>query len=297
MKSFRVAASQYRLQPIADWQDFVDQVTDEVRTAADYGCKLLVLPEYFTLQLLTLGDMRKPVRTQLLALAERLPEFISLMQGLTRQHKIHIVAGTIPVRLKSKTVNRAYFFAPSGRYDSQSKIQMTRFEAEDWKITPEAKRPAGLKVFRTPFASIAIAICYDVEFPELVRAAAWAGAEVLVVPSCTDTRAGWWRVRACAQARAIENQIYVIQSCTVGGLRGLPAMHLNYGLASVLGPSDRHFSPDGVLAQGTAQQETLVFADLDLARLRDVRKNGSVRLYTDSLRLKHRVTSRRVTLR
>jgi predicted amidohydrolase len=160
----------------------------------------------------------------------------------------------------------------------------------------------GLKIFRTPFASVAIAICYDVEFPELVRAAVWAGADVLVVPSCTDTRAGWWRVRACAQARAIENQIYVVQSCTVGGLRGLPAAHLNYGIASVLGPSDRHFPRDGVLAEGTANQETLVFADLDLARLREVRKNGSVRLYQDSLRLagksaNSRLQSRRVTLR
>ena len=66
--------------------------------------------------------------------------------------------------------------------------------------------------------NIAILICYDVEFPEVARVMAEAGAEILFVPSCTDGREGFCRVRYCAQARAIENQVYVAMTGTVGNL-------------------------------------------------------------------------------
>ena len=56
-------------------------------------------------------------------------------------------------------------------------------------------------------------------------------AHPAVVPSCTDDRQGFLRVRYCAQARAIENQMYVIHSSTVGSLPMVPAVSLNYGQA------------------------------------------------------------------
>ena len=49
-------------------------------------------------------------------------------------------------------------------------------------------------------------ICYDSEFPELARHLADQGAMILFVPFCTDTSNGYYRVRHCAQARAIELQ-------------------------------------------------------------------------------------------
>ena len=57
-------------------------------------------------------------------------------------------------------------------------------------------------LFETALGKLAVLICYDSEFPLLARAAVDAGAEVLLVPSCTDSLHGYWRVRLGAQARA-----------------------------------------------------------------------------------------------
>jgi GNAT superfamily N-acetyltransferase len=139
---------------------------------------------------------------------------------------------------------------------------MTRWEREEWIVSPRR----GLHVFETDFGKLAVAICYDVEFPEIARAAGRSGCDMLVVPSCTDDRQGFLRVRYCAQARAIENQMYVVQACTVGSLPMVPAVSLNYGQASILTPSDFRFSRDGILAEGQVNSEMMVLGDLDSTR-------------------------------
>lgn len=104
--------------------------------------------------------------------------------------------------------NRAFLFRPDGSSDHQDKLQMTRFENERWGIG------AGdtIKTFDTAFGRIGIDICYDSEFPLIARRQVEQGADVILVPSCTDTLAGYWRVRIGCQARALENQCYVVQS-------------------------------------------------------------------------------------
>ena len=213
---------------------------------------------------------------------------VEFMAGLAKKHGIYIVGGTIPVRGEGDVVyNESFVFAPSGNYDSQGKLHMTRFENEEWKVSPRKQ----LKVFDAPFCRFAVAICYDAEFPELARAAARLGAQILVVPSCTDDRQGFLRVRYCAHARAIENQMYVINSCTVGSLPMVPAVHLNYGQASILTPSDFPFARDGILAEGNPNQEMLVIGELNLTTIRDTRTTGTVLPLNDSVRtaeiLKH----------
>jgi predicted amidohydrolase len=57
----RVAAMQYFIRPVTRFEDFTGQVEGLVDTAADYKCRLVVFPEYFAVQLLTLGDLRRPI--------------------------------------------------------------------------------------------------------------------------------------------------------------------------------------------------------------------------------------------
>ena len=159
---------------------------------------------------------------------------------------------------------------------------MTRFEREEWFISPRNR----LNVFETSFGRMAIAICYDVEFPEIARAAAALGATILVCPSCTDDRQGFLRVRYCAHARAIENQMYVINSGTVGSLPMVPAVSLNYGQASILTPSDFPFSRDGILAEGIPNQEMMVVGELNLRIIAETRLSGTVLPLLDSHRSK-----------
>jgi len=282
MDRIRVGTLQYYIRPVKTFDQFRDQVDALVETAADYKCHLLVFPEYFTIQLLTLGNIRRPIREQVRDLANQSARFTELMSGLARKHGLYIVGGTIPVLPDgADTVfNESMFFGPRGGVGVQRKLHMTRFETEDWIVAPGDT----LRVFETDFGRMAIAICYDVEFPEIARAAAREGAHVLIVPSCTDDRQGYWRVRYCAHARAIENQTYVVCACTVGSLPMVPAVSLNYGQASILTPSDFAFSRDGILAEGNANQEMMVIGELNLRTIVETRASGTVLPLHDSAR-------------
>ena len=71
-----------------------------------------------------------------------------------------------------------------------------------------------MTVVELPFATVGITICYEVEIPEVASSLAYQGAEILLCPSYTLGEEGFWRVRHCAAARAIEDQVYVVQSGT-----------------------------------------------------------------------------------
>ncbi len=154
-------------------------------------------------------------------------------------------------------INRCHFFSPAGDVGVQDKLHMTRFEKEDW-IVRSGKR---FKVFDTDFGKVAIAICYDVEFPELARTAARAGATVLIVPSCTDDRQGYLRVRYCAQARAIENQMYVL-ACNRTGKKN----HLEFSGDSCI------ISPWGELTYTAGRKVSSDVITVDLQLQNDIRK-------------------------
>lgn len=283
MDRIRVAALQYFIRPVPSWEAFADQVTALVETAADYHCQLMVFPEYFTAQLLTLGDIKRPMPEQVRDLAHQVDRYVALMTGLAKDHGLYVAGGTIPVLAApgSNIVhNQAFLFSPQGTHGTQRKLHMTRFEAEEWDI----KADAGLRVFETAFGRVAIAICYDVEFPEIARAAARQDAHILIVPSCTDERQGFLRVKYCAQARAIENQMYVITSHTVGSLPMVPAVHLNYGQAAIYTPSDFPFARDGILAEGNINQEMMVIGELNLQTILESRSGGTVLPLLDSRR-------------
>lgn len=283
----RVASLQYFIRPVASFEQFQDQVAGLVDTAADYKCHLLVFPEYFTTQLLTLGNPKGAIREQVRELAKRAPRFVAFMRDLAIEHRMYIVGGTIPIEDKEpgRIKNRCYFFSPDGDVGFQDKLNMTRFEKEEWIVEPGSR----LKIFDTDFGKVAITICYDVEFPEIARTAALAGATVLIVPSCTDDRQGYLRVRYCAQARAVENQMFVIHSSTVGSLPMVPAVSLNYGQASILTPSDFAFSRDGILAEGIPNQETMVIGEINLKLIAEQRASGTVLPLLDSQKISERM--------
>ncbi len=281
MERIRVGSLQYYIRPVRAFDEFRDQVEALVSTAVDNNCHLVVFPEYFTVQLLTLGNIKRPIQEQIHDLARQESKFVELLSGLAKEHRVYIVGGTIPVidDGAEPIYNQCYVFGPRGDHGIQRKLHMTRFENEEWKISAGTR----LRIFETDFGRMAVNVCYDVEFPELARAAARQGVSVLVVPSCTEDRQGYLRVRYCAQARAIENQIYVIQSPTVGSLPRVPAVSLNYGQAAILTPSDFPFSRDGILAEGIPNQESMIIAELNLKTILETRETGTVLPLRDSV--------------
>ncbi len=290
----RVAVLQYMLHPIERWEQFARQTADQARAAAENGCRVLVFPEYFTLQLIALGDPSRPVADLLRGVAELTPRFVELMTDLATRHGLYIAAGSIPAVAPGDggLFNDAHVFGPTGGHAVQGKLCLTRWEAEHWGMRPRQ----GLHVFEADFGRFAVAVCYDVEFPELMRAAARAGCELLLVPSFTNDRQGFYRVRYCAQARAVENTLYVAHACTMGAPPPVLAMAPNYGVASLLTPSDFPFARDGVLAEGEPGLEMMVCGDLDFEMLRDSRENGTVRPLRDSAAIDAAAQPRLITL-
>jgi predicted amidohydrolase/ribosomal protein S18 acetylase RimI-like enzyme len=267
----RIAAMQYLLRPITRFEDFATQVEFFVRSAREYRSQFVLFPEYFTMQLLSY--LREPAAAKAVRrLAQLAPDYEALFQRLATENGVYIIAGTHPVIQEGELFNAAHLFTPHGRVYRQKKVHLT--EAE--KASYQMRRGHGFYVYHTDFGNIAILVCYDVEFPEAARVLAEAGAQILFVPSCTDERQGFCRVRYCAQARASENQIYVAMASTVGNLPDVPCMATHYGQAAILTPSDYFFARDGIAAEGTVNQEQMVISDVDLALLEEQRVNGTV---------------------
>ena len=270
----KVAAAQYPIGFLACWADFRDKITQWVATAAREDAKLLVFPEYFSLEITSIfGEaVYTSLPLQLEQLQRTFADFLALFRELAQTHRVFICAGSYPVQEDGRYYNRSYFFWPNGHCDFQEKLQMTRFENERWHISGGR----GLKVFATDYGSIAINVCYDSEFPLLARNQVEQGADVILVPSCTDTLAGFHRVKIGCQARALENQCYVVQSPTVGDCTWSEAVDTNVGVAAVYTPVDHGFPANGVAAVGKLNQSQWVYADLDLAELTRVRNEGQV---------------------
>jgi predicted amidohydrolase len=126
-----------------------------------------------------------------------------------------------------------------------------------------------------------VLICYDSEFPELARRLVDEGARILFVPFCTDNRQGYLRVRYCAQARAIENQCFVVLSGNVGNLPNVDNMDIQYAQSCILTPCDFPFARDGIAAESSENVETLTISDVNLADLTWARAEGTVQNLND----------------
>mgnify|MGYP001256777162 FL=1 len=270
----KVAAAQYPIGFLERWGDFRDKVTQWVEDAVREGARLLVFPEYFSIEITsTFGEeIYRSLPLQLERLQRTLADFLALFRELAQTHHVYICAGSYPVAEDGRYYNRAYFFWPNGHCDFQEKLQMTRFENEQWHVSGGR----GLKVFATEFGRLAINVCYDSEFPLFARHQVEEGADLILVPSCTDTLAGFHRVKIGCQARALENQCYVVQSPTVGDCAWSEAVDTNVGLAAVYTPVDRGFPANGVLAAGKLNQPQWVYAELDLGLIARVRNEGQV---------------------
>ncbi|ATG72627.1 amidohydrolase [Zobellella denitrificans] len=270
-----LASAQYPIEFLGSWARFEQKLDRLLEEALDQSANFLLLPEYFSMELASLFDeaVYRSLQHQLEALQALLPGFLGYFSRQARRHGLHILAGTFPVRRPDgRYVNRAHLFRPDGGHDWQDKLQMTRFEREQWGIEPGET----IKVLDTAFGKVGVAVCYDSEFPLIVRRQVEAGARLILVPSCTDTEAGFNRVRIGSQARALENQCFVAQSPTIGQAPWSEAVDVNTGRAAVYTPVDYGYPADGVLAMGQADQPGWVLARLDLDALERVRTQGQV---------------------
>mgnify|MGYP001159892342 FL=1 len=88
-------------------------------------------------------------------------------------------------------------------------------------------------------------------------------------------------MRHCAQARAIENECYVVIAGSVGNLPEVESLDVQYSQSAVLTPSDFSFPHDATLNEATPNTEMLLFSDLDMDKLKILHSEGTVRNLKD----------------
>lgn len=279
LRKLLVAAAQYPIGEPKSLSEWDDKIAAWVAAGAATGAKLLMFPEYAAIeQAAALGTaISSDLNATLASVADLTEHRVSLHRALAKQYDVHILVGSGPSRAASDAfVNAVQLVTPSGAVGVQEKIIMTPFE-RDWGISSGGT----IRVFDTAIGQLGIAICYDSEFPLLVRAMAEAGAEYLLVPSCTERLSGFHRIRAGAAARALENQFAVVTSPTVGDALWSPAVDRNCGSAGVFVPPDALLSDTGVVAEGVLNEPGWVTGEIDFARLRKLRSSGEMRNFAD----------------
>ena len=274
----RLAACQYAIELHETWDAYADHLQRLCAEAVEAGAQLLLLPEYAGLVLSGQlpAEQRGDLKASIAGIQPLIEPWRALCQSMARRWSVYLQPGSLPVLgPDGRYRNRARLFGPDGELGHQDKLMMTRFEREQWDIAAGQ----GLTVFDTPLGRLGILICYDNEFPMLARGLAEAGADLILAPSCTDTEAGYHRVRIGAQARALENQIAVLQSPTVGLAPWSQALDENIGRAGLFVPPDHGMPANGVIAESQqlspASSQWLV-CDIDLAQVRRVREEGQV---------------------
>ncbi len=278
-RSLVVATAQYPIDWFDSFAAYEEKIAGWVAEATDDGAELLVFPEYGAMELASLAgaEVAGDLDASLAAVAGLMDEADRLHTVMARVHGVHILAATGPRRDEMERItNPARLFSPSGSVGVQAKQIMTPFET-DWGV----EGVPGLTLFDIGKAKVGIAICYDIEFPLISRAFAEAGADVILCPSNTETRAGAWRVRVGARARALENQCWTVVSPTVGMAPWSPVVDVNHGRAAIFGPPDRFFPESGILVDGEWDEPGWVLGTLNLDLMAEVRVEGNVRTFRD----------------
>ncbi|MCB1789198.1 MAG: GNAT family N-acetyltransferase [Gammaproteobacteria bacterium] len=274
----RVGAVQYMQRRVKSFEEFLSFVEYFVDVVADYKGDFVVFPELFALQLLSIEDQELNPAESIEALTRHTPRFKEALRDMAIRYNINIIGGSHPTLMPNGRVeNIAYVFLRDGAIHEQPKIHPTPNEAYWWNI----EGGHSLHAIDTDCGPIGVLICYDSEFPELARHLADQGAQILFVPFCTDERQSYLRVRYCCQARAVENQFYVVLSGNVGNLPGVANMDIQYAQSCILTPCDFPFSRDGIAADTTPNVEMVAFADLRPETLRMARNSGTVQNLRD----------------
>lgn len=254
MRQINIACLQTR--PMPDFEAALCEALPLAEQAVKSGASFLFLPEYC-------GGMAAdgPRLTPPLASQDTHP-FLKAFRDFARANKVWVLIGSLAIDAgQGKFANRGYLIddqgAISGAYD---KIHLFDIQLDDDTVFRESATVApGAEavIYDTPFGRIGHSICYDLRFPQLYRALAQAGADILCVPAAFTKPTGEAHWHVLNRARAIENGAFIVSPCATGAVPGGGPV---YGHSLIIDPWGK------VLADG-GENRCVVQATLDLDRV------------------------------
>jgi len=255
-----VRAGAIQLNSTEDTDRNLEAADRLVRQAAAQGAELIVLPEKWTV--LGTGE-------QMSAAAQPLDgPAIQWARTTAGELGVDLVAGSIVelVEGQAKRSNTSVHVGPDGDVHAvYRKLHMFDVEVDGVTYAESDHEQAGDQLVISELTGgvrLGMTVCYDLRFPELYRALAVQGAQVLSVPAAftlATTRDHW---ETLLRARAIENECFVVAPNQIGSH---PPGHRAGGRSLIV-------DPWGLVLASAPDVETAIVADLDLEVLRDVRR-------------------------
>ena len=192
---------------------------------------------------------------------------VARASGLAKELGVHVHVGSTAIALDDgKIANRGFLFGPDGKaicqYDKIHMFDVDLDNGESWRESAVYRPGECARVAALPFAELGFAICYDVRFPQLFRAEAMAGAEVLTVPAAFTRQTGEAHWEILLRARAIENGVFIIAAAQAG-------VHEDgretFGHSMIIDPWGK------VLASAGLTGEAVIVAEIDTSAVKAAR--------------------------
>ena len=266
-----------KLSNLGDWLALVEQ---QIANAKEGGAELLILPEYASEHWMAFAPDTLHPTEEIPWMAAKSAGVLAVLQALSTENEIAILAGTIPVvGASGQYHNRAHFFTPNKAVIVQDKLSLTPNEqAEDaWLLEPGSE----LNVFTWRGLNMAILTCLDIEMPALSILLAPHDIDLILVPSMTTRFAGYHRVFGCAKARAIELQAAIAVTGPIGNVeQGDVVRGDNTSASALYLPCEESLGHSGIAASTEVSQghelkdlkDELLLATVPCQKIRDLRQ-------------------------
>ena len=236
-------------------------LSDAIREAAEGGAEMLFTPEMSGLLDRDSARAAKSLRS------EDEDEVLAACREAAKQHGIWLHIGSLAVLVDgAKVANRGFVIDREGniraRYDKIHLFDVDLPTGESWRESNVYSAGAGVVLVNgTPIGKLGLTICYDLRFPGLFARLAEADADIISVPAAFTVPTGRAHWHVLLRARAIEAGLFVVAAAQVGRHED---GRQTFGHSLVI-------DPWGEVLLDMGEDKGVGFADVDLARISDVR--------------------------
>jgi len=236
----------------------IDNAVEMLEIAAENGAQLALLPEMFIC----------PYNSSLFSLyAENMEssKTLSAISNIAKKHNMYIAAGSIPEKYEDHLFNTCFVFDAKGNIIGRHR-KTHLFDIDipgkiTFKESDSLSAGDNITVVDTEYCKIAVAICYDIRFPEFIRMAALKGAKLLVVPAAFNMTTGPAHWELLMRTRALDNQLYIAAASPA---RDETASYIAYGNSMIV-------DPWGMVLSRAGTGKEIIYMDIDLDEVEKIR--------------------------
>ncbi len=250
----RIAVCQLRTE--LDGAETMNKAAAFVRRAAEGGADFAVLPEMFNCPYSNRYFRRFA--------AEGHAKAVEAMSSWARENGVYLVGGSVPETEGERLYNTCFVFDRKGQQIARHrKVHLFDVDIPGMRFRESDTFSPGeeITLFETEFGRMGAAICFDVRFPELFRAMAVRGAKVIFLPAQFNMATGPAHWADTLKLRAVDNELFFV-GAAAARYEGFD--YECWGHSMVL-------DPFGITLAAADETEQILFADLDLARIDEVR--------------------------